>query len=96
LTNDVQVGGSAIASLAVPRWSQFLPSSWSRSDMAGVAQPHDDEGKPTASYWLAWAPYFTGDRSDPGHHSNVFRRRFHSKEAAMAYVEKTWPLAERS
>ena len=94
MAGDVQEGVDGLAKRGEPSWSQFLPSSWSRSDMAGVAQPHDDEGRPTASYWLAWAPYFTGDTTDPGHHTQVFRRRFRSKDAAMAYVEKTWPLPE--
>jgi len=94
VAGDVQEGVNGLEKRCEPRWSQFLPSSWSRSDMAGVAQPHNDEGKPTASYWLAWAPYFTGDTTDPGHHTQVFRRRFRSKEAAMAYVERTWPLPE--
>jgi len=94
VAGDAQVSVPGLPLRGEPRWSQFLPSSWSRSDMAGVAQPHDDEGNPTASYWLAWAPYFTGDTTDPGHHTQVFRRRFRSKEAAMAYVERTWPLPE--
>ena len=77
---------------AEPRWRQFRPSSWSRSDMAGVAQPHDDQGEPCGSFWLAWPPYITGDKSDPGHPSRVMRRRFRSREAAISYVEKAWPL----
>ncbi|MEW5512004.1 hypothetical protein ABGT16_05225 [Pseudomonas asiatica] len=41
---------------------------------------------------MAWAPYITGDRSDPGHPDQVMRRRFKTKEAAMAHVDKTWQL----
>lgn len=74
------------------RWSEFKPSSWSRRDLAGAAQPHDDQGEPCARYWLAWPPYITGDKNDPGHPSKVMRRRFQTREAAMQHVDKTWPL----
>lgn len=73
------------------QWSEFKPSSWTRLDMAGAAQPHDETGNPCAAYWLGWPPYITGERSDAGHPDQVMRRRFKTKESAMAYVDKTWP-----
>jgi hypothetical protein len=75
-----------------PQWREFRPSSWTRSDLAGVSQPHGADDQPEAAYWLAWAPYITGDRSDPGHPDQVMRRRFKTKEAAMAHVDTTWPM----
>lgn len=75
-----------------PLWREFRPSSWTRSDMAGAAQPHGPDDEPEADYWLAWPPYITGDRHDPGHPRQVMRRRFKTKEAAMAHADKIWPL----
>lgn len=75
-----------------PLWREFRPSSWTRSDLAGVSQPHGPDDQPEADYWLGWAPYITGDRNDPGHPDQVMRRRFKTKEAAMAHVDKTWPI----
>lgn len=73
-------------------WSKFRPSSWYRTDHASAAQPHGDDDRPSAEYWLAWPPYITGDRSDIGHPRNVMKHRFRTREAAMAYADKTWPL----
>lgn len=78
-----------------PLWGEFRPSSWTRRDMAAVAQPHGDDDQPCANYWLAWPPYITGDSNDIGHPHKIMRRRFRTKEAAMAYADKTWP-PERS
>ncbi|MBV4524372.1 hypothetical protein KVG88_30320 [Pseudomonas sp. SWRI74] len=75
----------------VPLWREFRPSSWTRTDGAGASQPHGWDDKPEADYWLAWAPYITGDRKDVGHPDKVMRRRFDTKEAAMKYADKTWP-----
>lgn len=74
-------------------WKEFRPSSWYRSDMAGASQPHDDLDQPCADYWLGWPPYITGEKSDIGHPAQVMKRRFKTREAAMAYVDKTWPLS---
>jgi len=75
-----------------PHWREFRPSSWTRSDMASAAQPHDSNDEPEADYWHAWPPYITGDKSDVGHPSRVMRRRFKTKEAAMAYADRIWPI----
>lgn len=74
-----------------PLWREFRPSSWTRSDGAGASQPHGPNDQPEAEHWLAWAPYITGVRSDVGHPAQVMRRRFKTKEAAMAHADKTWP-----
>ncbi len=79
-----------------PTWREFRPSSWTRRDMAGAAQPHDENDQPEADYWLAWPPYITGDKSDIGHPSKVMRCRFRSREAAMAYADRTWPIDPNS
>lgn len=84
ITDDVSMPDS--------HWREFRPSSWTRSDLAGASQPHGPDDQPEADYWLGWSPYITGDRHDPGHPDNVMRRRFKTKEAAMSYVDKTWPL----
>ncbi|WP_417329188.1 hypothetical protein [Halomonas cupida] len=73
-------------------WHKHFESSWYRDDHAGASKPHDDNGNVEGNYWLAWPPYITDDTSDIGHVSKVMRRRFKSREAAMAYVDKTWPL----
>ncbi|WP_413616434.1 hypothetical protein MRB56_09205 [Halomonas cupida] len=73
-------------------WHKHFESSWHRSDLAGASMLHDEEGNVTSNYWLAWPPYITDDTSDVGHPSKVMRRRFKTREAAMAYVDKTWPL----
>lgn len=78
--------------MAEPMWQRWRASSWSRSDLAGASQPHDDQGVPCGKYWLGWPPYITGDRSDVGHPDRVLRKRFKTPEAARAYVDKTWPL----
>ncbi|NRC34036.1 hypothetical protein [Pseudomonas aeruginosa] len=75
-----------------PHWREFRPSGWTRSDMAGAAQPHGSNDEPEADYWHAWPPYITGDKSDLGHPSRVMRRRFKTKEAAMAYADRIWPI----
>lgn len=73
-------------------WHKHLESSWFRSDLAAAAKPHDENANVTGDYWLAWAPYVTANAADPAHHDNVLCRRFKTREAAMAYVDKTWPL----
>jgi len=73
-------------------WHKHLESSWLRSDLAAAAKPHNEEAVVTGDYWLAWPPYVTENTADPAHHDNVLRRRFKTREAAMAYVDKTWPL----
>jgi len=77
-------------------WHKHLESSWFRSDMAAASQPHDVDGNVTADYWLAWPPYVTDNTADPAHHSNVLRRRFKTRERAMAHADKTWPLEVHS
>ncbi|MGQ7286034.1 hypothetical protein ACUN7Z_00615 [Vreelandella venusta] len=77
-------------------WHEFFPTSWFRSDHAGAAMPHDEDGNVTGNYWLAWPPYITDDKEDPGSLEKVLRRRFKTREAAMAYVDKTWPLESES
>lgn len=74
-------------------WKEFRPSSWYRSDLAGASQPQDDSDQPCANYWLEGPPYFTCESSDIGHPSEVMTRRFKTREAAMAYVDMTWPLS---
>jgi hypothetical protein len=74
-----------------PLWREFRPSAWVRSDGAAAAQPHGLDDHPEADYWHALPSYITGDRPDVGHLAQVMRRRFKSKEAAMAYVDKAWP-----
>ncbi len=74
-------------------WYRFRSSSWYRADEAVAAQPHGDDGEPSASYWLAWPPYLALDPQDPHHWTRVLRRRFRSREAAMAFIDRTWPLA---
>lgn len=48
-------------------------------------------GKPSGNYQLAWLPYLALAPSDPGHWTKVVRRRLLSREAAMEYVDQTWP-----
>ncbi len=73
-------------------WHRHFDTSWFRTDLAAAAMPHDEDDNVTGNYWLAWPPYVTDDESDPGHYTKVFRRRFRTREAAMAHVDKTWPL----
>jgi len=77
-------------------WHKHLDTSWFRSDYAAAAMPHDENGCVTGNYWLAWPPYITDDKSDPGSLDKILRRRFKTLEAAMAHVDKAWPLGEET
>lgn len=75
-------------------WGEFRSSSWTRCDGAGASQPHGDDDQPCSEYWLAWAQYITGDRQNIGHPDQVFRRRFRTRQAAIANADQTWPLTD--
>ena len=70
-------------------WREWRPSCMIREDHASAAQPHDETGNPTASYWLAWPPFI-----EAGLEKVVMRKRFRSAKAAMDYVDETWPLLD--
>jgi len=70
-------------------WRQWRPSCFLRRDHATVAMPHDDAGKAVAPYWLGWPPFI-----DAGVVREVVRRRFATPGAAMAFVDKAWPIEE--
>lgn len=68
-------------------WCFWRASSFMRKDHASVAMPHDEDGNPTAAYWLAWPPYI-----EAGFERQVLTRRFRSAEAAMDFADKSWPV----
>lgn len=70
-------------------WCFWQPSSFHRKDLASVAQPHDEQGTPVASYWLAWPPYIDAEVV-----KSVMMRRFKSAAAAMNFVDQQWPVNE--
>jgi hypothetical protein len=70
-------------------WCFWQSSSFHRKDFASVAHPHDEQGTPTASYWLAWPPYI-----DVGVVQSVMKRRFRSATAAMDFADQQWPVDE--
>jgi hypothetical protein len=74
-----------------PIWREFRPSVWGRREGAGAAQSHGPDDKPGAGYWHALPPFITRDRPDVGDLAQVMRRRFKSKETAMAYADQFWP-----
>lgn len=72
-------------------WCYFCESSFRRRDAASVSRPHDENGVPTGSYWLAWPPFLDRDTV-----RQVMKRRFSTSEAAMKFADATWPFALES
>lgn len=68
-------------------WCYWSESSFRRIDAASVSRPHDENGVPTGSYWLAWPPFLDRDTVH-----QVMKRRFLTSESAMKFVDMTWPL----
>lgn len=73
-------------------WHKHFDTSWFRSDGACAAMPHDHHDNVTGNFWLAWGPCLSLNPDDEDSAQQVMRRRFKTREAAMAHVDKTWPL----